>query len=173
MTCLRCGKAASAHPAAAGKYCSSACANRHNVKPLAERFWRNVNKTDTCWLWVGVGDRNGYGHMRVDGRRQRVHRVSLFLHNGTWPSGVVRHVCDVPRCVNPAHLVVGTQAENCQDTWDRGRRWNKRFLLTPETVQRIRQKYATGNVSWGQIAREMGLKTGTVYAAGRGLTWSR
>jgi hypothetical protein len=38
------------------------------------------------------------------------------------PQKVVLHNCDVPSCVSPAHLRIGTQADNLMDALHRGRR---------------------------------------------------
>ncbi|HEU5089071.1 MAG TPA: hypothetical protein VFT99_16560, partial [Roseiflexaceae bacterium] len=51
----------------AARFCSHACANAFKrgkpVRPLAERFWAKVRKTDTCWLWTAATDHNGYGRI--------------------------------------------------------------------------------------------------------------
>lgn len=87
-----------------------------------------VGNRDACWLWTGPIV-NGYGRLFhwVDTRKRRktsfgAHRVSLMLSGLAIPRGLcVLHSCDTPRCVNPAHLRVGTQADNNRDARERGR----------------------------------------------------
>ncbi|WP_408840834.1 HNH endonuclease signature motif containing protein [Acidocella sp.] len=54
---------------------------------------------------------------------QRAHRASYQIFRAPIPAGlVVRHQCDIPLCVNPAHLEIGTQAKNIEEREARGRR---------------------------------------------------
>ena len=55
--------------------------------------------------------------MWFNGKHTKAHRISWLIHNGKIPEGKsVLHTCDVPLCVNPAHLYLGTEKEN---GWDR------------------------------------------------------
>lgn len=75
-----------------------------------------------CWLWIGATKANGYGNCSDGERSRNAHRLSYELHVGEIPAGmVIRHRCDTPSCVNPDHLVPGTQRENIQDCIAKGR----------------------------------------------------
>lgn len=82
------------------------------------RFWSKVDKTETCWLWVGAGKRKGYGRFSVTRDHKKrdftAHRLVWASIHGTAPSGelVLDHICEVRACVNPAHLQVITHVAN-------------------------------------------------------------
>lgn len=78
-----------------------------------DKFWANVEKTDTCWLWKG-GRSTGYGTLVFEGESISAHRVSLMLATGhrPLPGLVIMHLCNVKSCVNPDHLRVGSPSDN-------------------------------------------------------------
>lgn len=67
-----------------------------------------------CWIWTGPS-RHGYGEANLANRKLRAHRVSFEIHKGPIPDGLtIDHLCFVPLCVNPAHLVLATVSENAR-----------------------------------------------------------
>lgn len=89
-----------------------------------ERFWTYVDAAaaDECWLWNGHRNKNGYGTLRSKTTTLAVHRVSYEMHKGKIPEGlVIRHMCNNPPCVNPNHLLVGTNLDNVMDKVRAGR----------------------------------------------------
>jgi hypothetical protein len=105
---------------------------------MIDKFLNRVNKTDSCWLWMGRLDKHGYGESKLIGR-MAPHRISYTLFKGEIPKGIfVCHTCDIRHCVNPDHLWIGTNSENMKDMALKGRIHSK---LTPENVREIRDVY--------------------------------
>jgi hypothetical protein len=107
------------------------------------RFRQNVAPPNAagCWLWTGAvtGSWKGGSHGRLlRGRRQAyAHRVAYELFRGPIPVDLcVCHTCDVPRCVNPWHLFLGTQGDNVRDARDKGRlpKYRAHRKMSPDQV---------------------------------------
>jgi hypothetical protein len=88
---------------------------RRLVETVEDRFWEKVEKSDSCWLWLGSKHGSGHGNF-YDSRIKKVvpaHTFSYELSGGIVPQGmVIDHLCRVPSCVNPAHLEVVSRGEN-------------------------------------------------------------
>lgn len=150
------------------------------IRSLAERFWDKVDRRgpDECWPWTGATKEGGYGVMRPEGRRSgptvKAHRVSAQLAGMDIEGRVVRHRCDNPPCVNPAHLEPGDQQQNVDDMVERGRqaRGSRRSnVLTERDVERIHEMRAAGMLM-REIAAELSCSRPTVSLILSGKTWT-
>lgn len=139
-----------------------------------DNFWKRVTKTDNCWMWNGPKrhDQMGHGFFNQNGHRVYAHRFAWEITFGAIPRGLcVCHKCDVPQCVNPKHLFLGTRRDNALDMVRKGRqakgtqRWGCRF--TEEEVYAIRAlPKATRSA-----ARQLNLPWVTVWSIWNRRTW--
>ena len=90
-----------------------------------------------CWIWqhdkrgyMGYGIMYIYKPGKPKGVKTYAHRLSYETFKGDIPEGkYVCHSCDVPSCINPDHLWVGTHQENMHDAFSKGRIPNKKYNI--------------------------------------------
>lgn len=134
-----------------------------------DSFWSLVDKTSTCWLWIGArrgGRKNQYGNWRGN----MAHRVSWVMANGrAVPDGMfICHTCDVPLCVRPDHLFLGTASDNARDMFRKRR--SPLSSISMETARAIRSIVASG-VRQSEVASSLGLSRPTVCEIVNGRRW--
>ena len=132
-----------------------------------------VNPITGCWEWTASQNPDGYGQFKLNGRREKAHRVAHVLYIGEIPKGMcVLHRCDNPSCVNPEHLFLGTHADNVKDKVAKGRaakgEKNGRAKLTKEAVLHIRKR----TMLQREYARLYGVDQTTVSKIQLGKKWS-
>lgn len=143
--------------------------------PLEQSFWSKVDRGAGCWEWTAAVNYAGYGQL---GKQWRAHRYSWALHNGPIPKGsMVCHTCDNRRCVNPAHLFLGTHSENMADMAAKRRQAtglrHGSARLTAEDADLIRLAYETlGGVTQRDLARAWGFSQAHISKVIRGDHWS-
>lgn len=134
-----------------------------------------------CWLWLGGLDRAGYGKVWIAGRTMAGHRVSWLAFKGEIPRGLFAcHKCDMPSCVNPAHLFLGTAADNNADAATKGRNctgrpnprvWGERNGHARHSEETMLRVIAATGTQVG-IAKRFGVSPSAVNQAKRGVRWA-
>lgn len=163
------------------RYCSAACYQRRERRPIAERFWAFVRQGSGCWEWTGARNPiSGYGSFGIDRETMRAaHRVSWELHFGPIPADLfVCHHCDNPPCVRPDYLFLGTPMANVRDMDRKGRRGrgnqqgtrNPNAKLTDAIVIEIRRRRAAGETA-RSLAAEFGVAAPLISYIAKRKAW--
>ncbi len=145
--------------------------SRANNRPIQDRFFEKILKTENCWFWIGWRNSSGYGQLNNKNKHVLAHRVSWELHKGTIPEGLcVLHKCDNPICVNPDHLFIGTHKDNSMDRTRKGRNADQhgersaRAKLKEGQVREIICRYKSQNISQIELGKEYQISQQTVSA---------
>lgn len=170
-----------------------------NIEPVSEetkqKFWAKVIKSespDGCWMWIAAKDHHGYGHLNMNRVHVRAHRLSLLIAGRELPEGQsVCHSCDVPACVNPAHLWLGSHMDNMVDRCKKGRtatgirsgavkhpeatprgEGHCRAKLNEEKVRAMREEYAKGGINLTDLGAKYGIKMVGAWQVVNRDTWA-
>jgi hypothetical protein len=123
------------------------------------------DRPSACWNWLGsVNPRTGYGKKQWHGETWLAHRWVWTMFFGSIKKGMtVNHLCRNRKCVNPHHLEVVSQAENC--------RHGRGAILNEDQVREIRAQPKV----WGdrnELAEKYGVSPMTISDIRAGRSWS-
>ena len=136
---------------------------------------------ETCWIWKGPVDPEGYGCLKIDGVIYKAHRLVYEYYSGQTPS-ILCHRCQ-PKpnklCVNPSHLHNGSRRDNRRDQVLYGE--DARLKIPPTGVAEIRQgwKIRTGTRQefWTSYAQKYNCSPKTIqnicYGSDRKIDYSK
>jgi hypothetical protein len=146
-----------------------------------ERFLSKFTQgdPDECWEWEAGRFNTGYGCFWAEGKHHKAHRVSYEVFAGPIPKhdsyhgACVCHSCDNRRCVNPAHLFIGTHAENVQDMVAKGRSARPQGIKNPSSKLTKSQIYAirADPMTYQYIADAYGISKSNVCRIKLRQTW--
>jgi len=158
-----------------------------------DRFWKRVDKSGACWVWIGPLRNDGYAQMEINGRKHLAHRISWSIEHGVVTGEhCVLHKCDNKPCVRPDHFLAGSRGDNNRDREAKGRggrasgdRNGRRTKpectargerqgsakLTEAAVKNMRHRFSHGTVTRHQLAAEYGVSFFTVVDVIRRRSW--
>jgi hypothetical protein len=148
------------------EFCSFEC----YTTPLGERWENFVQRTESCWFWIGTKNEAGYGVIRDGAKMVLAHRVALRLKLGVEDfDGFACHTCDTPACVRPEHLYIGSHEDNMIDlsvanttqssktTWDQRKEMARRFLQG-ESADHLALEFNVSTKTVRRWAESLGLE---------------
>ena len=152
------------------RYCTPSCSSQ---RPIRARLADHSETNEAgCLIWTGPLNRDGYGRFIVqrDGVKVHLaaHRASFEAFCRPIPPGmIVMHTCDVPACINPLHLKLGTHADNMADKVAKGRHrspdrdQNGMTKLNSAAVEVVRNSTLPNTV----LAQAFGVSASTIKRA--------
>lgn len=149
-------------------------------------FYRTIEDSNGRLLWTGAIKNPGkrslpYGWVCFRGKAMNAHRAAWIEAYGEIPKGMyVCHKCDVPRCINPNHLFLGTASDNMADMWSKSRHklpsdgviGSHNAKLTVDQVKEIKRLLESG-VFQRDLAKQFGVSQAAISGINRGKTWYR
>ena len=130
-----------------------------------------------CWIWLISTDVHDYGQACFRGKQSTASRLSFQAFIGEIGQKSVLHTCDIPVCVNPDHLYLGTQADNMKDVQNRdrskginsGEKCNTAKLSWP-VVDQIRKEHKQGATPL-QLSNRNPVSVSTIRRIINGVIW--
>jgi len=150
-----------------------------------DRFWSKVKFTannNSCWEWSAFKLR-GYGKFSITISPNKdlpiiATRLAYFLHYKIDPIGfAVLHKCDNPSCCNPNHLFLGTNKDNTNDMYAKGRanppkgnnHWGAK--INEEKAMLVKERYKNGETQ-REIAITLGINQSVISRIIHNKAWN-
>ena len=125
-----------------------------------------------CWTWKKAKGSGGYGVTWYQGKTVYAHRMSYYAYKGEFDSDfIVRHTCDNPSCVNPNHLILGSDQDNSTDMVNKDRQAKGSKNGLAKLNESIIPYIKTSPLSSRVLGKEFGVCKNVILEIKRGNIW--
>lgn len=143
---------------------------------LAKSLYDLLIQNGECLEWPRFAKGQLYGHMKVLDTHFTAHRFFWEIVHGRIPRGqCVMHSCDNTRCVNIAHLKLGSLADNVRDMVEKKRHIHGRrhhsARLTEQEVYACRRLHVEQGYGSRRISELIGINKSSTEKLLVGKTW--
>ena len=128
-----------------------------------KKIENQIKKTNSCWIWNGSVDKNGYGRIGINKKHYPCHRIVYYIYKQDKEIDFlhVLHKCNNKLCCNPDHLCLGTDKENSIDSIIFNT--TKKSKISLEQAKEIKEKRIAG-LTVKEISKETGINEDLIYA---------
>lgn len=141
------------------------------------RFMEKAGRSesdDSCWEWTASLTHDGYGRFTYLAKQALAHRFSYWLFVGDISKEIkVCHTCDNPKCCNPKHLFLGTNADNLRDMAEKGRSTHGEKNPNRKLASSQIMEILNDDRKHGKIAEQYGVTRSQISGIKRGTSWTR
>jgi len=141
------------------------------LSKITKKYFTEKYKNQ-CWVWSALKMYNGYGIITWDSKRYFAHRISYIIFKGLIPQGkIIRHICNNSLCVNPKHLILGTQRDNLIDAAKIGSHSYQKLNTEAVKVIKWMLKYRYDNTLVKRLAKLYKVHINTIYNIKHNKRW--
>lgn len=140
----------------------------------AERFEFYIERVTEagCWIWMAGLTSYGHGEFSLQGGKVSAHRYSYIKSNGRHKKGMqINHICNVPSCVNPAHLYAGSHQDNMDDMVNAGRQVKGERQHSAKLNRADVVEIRNSGLSQASLARKYGVTHRAIMKVRKRITW--
>lgn len=143
--------------------------------PMQEKLEASVVRVPEsgCWIWMKSVNHRGYGRVGFGvGENFSAHRASYEQKYGPIPNGLMAlHHCDVPSCINPDHIFLGTQQDNMTDKVAKKRQAVGEFHGMSKLTEQQAMRAKFGKEKPTELAKEFGCSAVIIRQIRQGKYW--
>lgn len=147
------------------------CKKNMSLKKRKAIKW--IVNNNGCYICIShKPNKNGYPHMRRNGKRQKIAHYLYEQKYGVIPKNMCGcHKCDNRLCINPEHLFLGTHQDNMRDKINKGRQRKGTNVNTAKLTENDVLTIFHSKEKTMILTKKYDITRNSIYKIRKGINW--